>query len=144
MSGHFLFHLFSPVALLSFCPSSLFLYNILSVFRLVGISFLPAPLHGCELTCPNSLLFRVKSLRPHSSILALVFSSLSALCPSSSCPRLLSLQFTSLHDLYSDSHFNYCSFFKTCASSHTCFYHLSYFSLSLSASFSPSQDKKCL
>ncbi len=35
--------------------------------------------------------------------------------PSSFCPQLLacpiSFPFTSLHDLYSDSHFNYCSFF---------------------------------
>lgn len=109
MSGHFLFHLLSPGALFLFC-----FYNLLSFLRLVGISFFLL-LQGCRLTCPNSLLFWVRSLRPCRSILALsfhLFLPFPFIFPSQTI--ILSHQLPTIyltHDLYTDLHFNYCSLF---------------------------------
>lgn len=54
MTGHFLFHFCSPVALLFFCPHFF-------------------PRHGSRLTCPNSVLFRIESLSPDALMLPLAF-----------------------------------------------------------------------
>lgn len=81
------------------------------------------------LTCPNSLLFRVRTSLRHPSPSLFI-----SLCPfpSSFCRRLISFPFTTLCDL---SHFNYSSSFQNYRLLPMPF-------LSVSASFSPSKTAK--
>lgn len=109
-------------------PPALF-DSILSFLTFVSISSFP--LHGCRLTCPNSLLFRVRSHRSHSPL----WSSLSALSLCLSVPNNNSASHLP-HSVTST--LTYILIPLLFSSSFLClFYHMSNFSLSLSASLSP-------